>query len=277
MLTLLFYILLHCLFWGAVGAVVAQRAHVSRWLGAIVSIVLPVIGSLVLLIIAARQTDAPQGAVAKSWRAWGWAGVAGGLAIAAAAWLSWPDARLGASAVDRELLDFGLHVADLEQLALIGTLTGLAIAGCSYAVVRTGRRAWAIGAAALAWLPTFTAGLLILSEGFIDDMGEKAEHAANVVEVVQVAQAEVDAEYSIGAGPYLCLLGGLAVLVWVAYWSLRAPGAPLPSVSDYAVQPAGYPTDDWTPTGRQSESDGWDDWASPTSQPPSDNRSEWEW
>ncbi len=278
MLTLLFYLTLHCLFWGAVGAVLAQRVGFSRWLGALISIVLPVIGAVILLVIGSRRDESPVGPVAKQWRDWGWVGVAGGVAIVAASWLSWPGASVDAEAQEREILDFGLDLADLEQLALVGTITGLAIAGCSYAVVRTGRRGWAITGAALAWLPAFTAGLLILSEGFIDHVGEQAEHAANTVQVAQVANARVDADYSIGVGPYVCLLGAVSVLCWVAYWSMRAPAqTSLQPAQGWVPAPSSSAPSNWLPEAQPTDADTWIDWSTGESKPASDNRSEWEW
>lgn len=276
MLTLVFYLMLHSLFWGAVGAVLAQRAGIHRWLGAIISILLPLIGAVIMLVMGSRRDEPPVGPVAKQWRAWGWVGVAGGLAIVAASWLSWPGASVDAEAQEREILDFGLDLADLEQLAVVGTITGLAIAGCSYAVVRTGRRGWALTAATLAWLPAFSAGLLILSEGFVDRMGETAEHAANTVQVAQVAKAAVDADYSIGVGPYVCLLGAMAVLCWVAYWSMRAPAqTSLQPAQEWMLAPSSPAPSDWLPQAQPT--DPWSDWSTGESKPASDNRSEWEW
>lgn len=279
MLTLLFYLLLHCLFWGAVGAVLASRAHLSRWVGATLSIVLPILGAIGLLIASRRHDGSARNPAPKSWRRWGWIGVVGGSAIAAAALLSWPDAKVGASAQERELVDLGLHLADIEQLGLVAIVIGLAIAGCSYVVVRTGRRGWAISAAALAWLPAFFSGLLILSEGFIDDLGERMEHAANAVEVAQVAQAQVDSEYSIGAGPYVCLIGGMAVMFWVAYMSFRAPVTTETSshTDSQARASVGEPSGGWSDSRGQEDSISWADWSSKPSNGASVDRTEWDW
>ena len=276
-MTLLFYLALHSLFWGAVGAVIAQCVGIHRWLGALISILLPLMGAVIMIVVGSRRDAPPVGPVAKQWRAWGWVGVVGGAAIVAASWLSWPGASVDAEAQEQEVLDFGLDLAGLEQLALVGTITGVMIAGCSYAVVRTGRRGWAIAGAALAWLPAFTAGLLILSEGFIDRVGERAEHAANAVQVAQVANAQVNAEYSIGLGPYVCLVGAMAVLCWVAYWSMRAPVQTVLQPAGEWLPPPPPVAPDWPAETRPTDADGWGDWSTGQSKPGSDNRSEWEW
>lgn len=81
---------------------------------------------------------------------------------------------------------------------------------------------------------------LILSESVVDDLGDKADRVANAASFMGAAHAQVSTEYSIGSGPYLCLLGSLVVLLWAFVWALRAGMQPLGAGSDGARVPTAW-------------------------------------
>lgn len=222
-ISLLFFSSLHILLWGAIGAVLAARAEVPRWIGVLASVVFPVVGALALFIAWLHAGRPSAKAAPASWRRGGWIGVAGGALILCAAWLPWASAEMQGRAEDLEVADVGFDSGSFTALILLGSLLGLMVAGCAYAVVRTGRGAWLIASVLPAASAAVIAGTLVLTEGFIDELGDKGDKMANATTVVGLADAEVSTEYSIGLGPYFCLLGSMIVVLWAFVWAVRVP------------------------------------------------------
>lgn len=270
MTALLFYSLLHILVWGTIGAVIAARAGVSRWIGILVSVVFPVLGSMTLLFVWFKKGQPRARTAPATWRKLGWVGVGGGLLVVLAAWLPWVSADVHGAAQELEVADFGFQSSSLGGLALLGSVMGISIAACFYGAIRTGRGAWLIATALLAWLPAAVAGGLVLSEGFIDDLGDKADDVANAATVVSSVSAEVSAEYSIGSGPYLCLLSSLFVLLWAFFLAVRVPLA-ADAANDSG---SGDPTPKLMSPGSDWD-DGWEEGSS--GQRSIDAGSDWDW
>lgn len=240
MRSLTFYLLIHTLAWGAVGAVIARWATVPRWLGAAVSIVVPVLGAAGLAGMRLLADQPLPLRATPAWRRLGWAAIGGGVLVGLAAWLPWAAGEVEGSAEELEVVEAGFDLASVAQLPILGTLLGLALVACGVVVVRSGIAA-AVGTAAMvAWIPAAIAGGLILSESVVDDLGDKADRVANAASFMGAAHAQVSTEYSIGSGPYLCLLGSLVVLLWAFVWALRAGMQPLGAGSDGARVPTAW-------------------------------------
>lgn len=291
MTILLFYLLLHVLLWGAIGAVLAMRAGVSRWIGVLVSVFFPVLGSLGLLLVW-WQAGRPPGRVASAaWRRLSWIGVAGGALILIAAWLPWISGEVRGQAEDLEVADFGFDSASFDEMVLLGSLLGVLVAAFAYAAVRTGRGAWPIASALAAWLGAFIAGGLVLTEGFIDEIGHRGDDLANATTVVSSVHAELNTDYSIGLGPYVCLLGSMIVLIWAFVWGLKAPSMAVaegwrgdPVVQQRPTTSGSWTANDWgndldVPGGRGTPGIGAADdlGRGATGERSNDVRSEWDW
>lgn len=216
------YVIVHVLCWGTVGAVLAPRAGIKPWLGAILSALLPCVGTLVLAGLAIWGTNggpAPQ--TNRAWLKAGWLGVVAGGLVIVAAWLPWVEFGIGAHLDSLDDTFFTFAMSDYVFFPVAMSLVGLGIAVFSYLAMRRGEREWLVGTALLAWYPITAGAALVLSEGWIDDAlrhAQMAETAANHTDVDVAATAN----YDIGAGPYLTLLAGSAVLIWAFAWSMRS-------------------------------------------------------
>lgn len=290
MIFLIAFVVLHVLCWGTVGAVLSPRAGLPVVGGAVLCVLLPVIGAMVLAGMAiwgAGGTPALQHY--PRWLRSAWIGVAAGVLVAAAAVVPWVELAVSGEvgSVDEDVASFA--AADYAILPALLVFSGASMAVFAWLARRRGNREWLAGSALFAWTPAALGALLILSEGFFDTWVGRANSAGDVLSEQDVVEVGVGAEYQIGAGPYVALVGGLAALGWGFAWSLRradgvnsvvvgaqrawpslgrsgtttAAVGGLSTVADDWADAGGYPppgaVDDFSSTGYQSADDEWSD------------------
>lgn len=229
MIFLIAFVALHILCWGTVGAVLAPRAGVPVVVGAALSVLLPVVGSLVLAGMAVWGANgAPAYQHHGGWLRTGWIGVVGGMVVALSAFLPWVEVGVSGEigAVDEDLVSFA--AADFVALPLTLAISGLSMAAFAWFSLRRGNREWLVGTATFAWLPAFLGSTLVLTEGFIDSWVGRANSVGDVLSEQDVVDTGVAADYQIGAGSYAALIGGVTVLVWGFVWSLRRADSVVP-------------------------------------------------
>lgn len=245
------FIVLHVLCWGAIGAALSPRAGLPNWAGALISIGLPCIGSLVLAGMAAWGERRRSGAQTSSaWLAAGWIGVAAGVLILVSAFLTWADVTVAGRVGSVQDNIFSLSTEDLDFVPVSVSISGVLVAVCSWLALRFRAREWLVGAAFFAWTPAAVALNLILIEAPVDVAMNKATKAGQVLDEQELADLGVSGQYTVGAGAYLSAFAAVAALTWAFVWAMRRAdyssglaGAPIvergPDRPGWSTDPAG--------------------------------------
>lgn len=228
MIFLAAFIVVHILCWGAIGAALSPRAGFPTYVGALLSILLPLLGSLILAGMAVwggRGRAAPE--TDSAWRLAAWVGVSGGVLVAVSGFLPWLEAELNGNAGGAEEGLASISAGDYVALPVTLVVVGLLMAGFTWLAARRGNREWLVGTAYFAWFPAALGATLVVTEDFIDTWVARTNSATSVLVETDVVDAGVTANFDIGAGPYAVMMGGLIALIWSFVWSLRRPTSQL--------------------------------------------------
>lgn len=221
-------LLLHVLCWGAVGAALAPRAGFPRWVGALISTLLPGLGLLILigLGLSARSEQprrlGPAAVALASFAA------AGGVLVLVGSWLGWVKLKVGAEAgpISDEISAF--NSSSVDALPIIGTVLAVLLIGFSLAAAVRRRPGWLCGTALVAWGPAAISLLVVGTAATIEATTDHVDTIGELLAVLGLDGVSVDGDYLLGPGPYTVMLGSLLALV-ANFIAALLPGAPRPT------------------------------------------------
>jgi hypothetical protein len=260
-----FFLILHILTWGAIGASLSPRAGLPRGIGASIAVVLPILGSIVLFALWFRRSAAPRVPSLAGGAKSGIVAVVAGLTVAVSVWLPWVSLEVAGEAPGIREQSMAVSSQDLGPMVVTGTPLGLLIAVAAALAIRRGNQLWVIPVALLAWLPAAVAAVVILLSAPVGGALDRAEDVGELIQDVIQLDVEVDTEYQVGPGAYVGLVGAMVALGWGFVWSMgawrRSPSVATQPPSQAVPVADPYPQSgmDWLSNERKPDPD-WDTW-----------------